>query len=83
MSLLAISDTHKREKANLLAKKSPTFGSHSSANGHVPHAKRKMKSLQSKYLHRRQLGDTKRKTNEQEVGMGIMLSQFFDYVNIK
>ena len=38
MSLLAISDTHKREKANLLATKSPTFGSHSSANGHVPHA---------------------------------------------
>ena len=38
MSLLAISDTHKREKTNLLATKSPTFGSHSSANGHVPHA---------------------------------------------
>ena len=38
MSLLAISDTHKREKANLLATKSPTFGSHSSVNGHVPHA---------------------------------------------
>ena len=38
MSLLAISDTHKREKANLLATNSPTFGSHSSANGPVPHA---------------------------------------------
>ena len=38
MSLLAISDTHIREKANLLAAKSPTFGSHSSVNGHVPHA---------------------------------------------
>ena len=38
MWLFAISDTHKREKANLLATKSPTFGSHSSANGHVPHA---------------------------------------------
>ena len=38
MLLLAISDTHKGEKANLLATKSPTFGSHSSANGHVPHA---------------------------------------------
>ena len=37
MSLLAISGTHKREKANLLATKSPTFGSHPSANGHVPH----------------------------------------------
>ena len=37
MSLFAISDTHNREKANLLATKSPTFGSHSSANGHVPH----------------------------------------------
>ena len=41
MSLLAISDTHKREKANLLATKSPTFGSHSSAKGHVPHAQKK------------------------------------------
>ena len=38
MSLLAISDAHKREKTNLLATKSPPFGSHSSANGHVPHA---------------------------------------------
>ena len=38
MSLFAISDTHKREKVDLLATKSPTFGSHSSANGHVPHA---------------------------------------------
>ena len=38
LSLLAISDTHKREKANLLATNSPTFGSHPSANGYVPHA---------------------------------------------
>ena len=37
-SYSSISDTHKREKANLLATKSPIFGSHSSANGHVPHA---------------------------------------------
>ena len=42
MSLLAISDTHKREKAILLATKSPTFGSHLSVNGHVPNAQEKV-----------------------------------------